>query len=62
MKQIVAWRLKEAGARWSPAGGVATAKAQAAWLSGAWGTLEDLRQALLLAVSRLRAASSQPTG
>ena len=50
LKQIVALRLKEAGARWSLTGGVATAKARAAWLSGDWDTLVELRETLPLAV------------
>jgi hypothetical protein len=43
-KQIVALRLKRAGARWTEHGAVATAKARAAWLSGSkdWHALFDL--------------------
>lgn len=38
-KQIVALRLKRAGARWAKAGAWAVAKARAAWLSHQWGDL-----------------------
>jgi len=38
-KQIVALRLKRAGARWAKAGASAVAKARAAWLSHQWGDL-----------------------
>jgi len=38
-KQIVALRLKRAGARWVKAGASAVAKARAAWLSHQWGDL-----------------------
>jgi hypothetical protein len=41
-KQIVAMRLKRSGARWTFAGASATAKARAAWLSGAWDILSSL--------------------
>lgn len=49
-KQIVSLRLKRAGARWTEAGAVKTAKARAAWLSGDWDTLAAERAALPLAV------------
>jgi hypothetical protein len=45
-KQIAGHRLKLAGARWSFAGSVQTAKARAAWLSGDWDALA-LKRALL---------------
>jgi hypothetical protein len=35
-KQLVSLRLKRAGARWTQHGAEMTAKARAAWLSGAW--------------------------
>lgn len=38
-KQIITMRLKRSGARWSPTGASATAKARTAWLSGTWDTL-----------------------
>ncbi len=38
-KQIITMRLKRSGARWSPSGASATAKARTAWLSGSWDTL-----------------------
>ncbi len=41
-KQIIAMRLKRSGATWSHSGAAATAKARAAWLSGAWDTLTAL--------------------
>ena len=41
-KQIIAMRLKRSGATWSHSGAAATAKARAAWLSGAWDTLTTL--------------------
>lgn len=49
-KQIVTQRLKLPGAQWMVAGAVQTAKARAAWLSGQWQTLCDLRSALPLAI------------
>lgn len=49
-KQIVALRLKRAGARWTESGAVKTAKARAAWLSGDWDILAAERAALPLAV------------
>jgi hypothetical protein len=48
-KQISTLRLKRAGARWSERGGLLTAKARAAWLSGAWDLLASKRAALSLA-------------
>lgn len=48
-KQIASLRLKRAGARWTEAGAVATAKARAAWLSNQWDDLATLRAALPLA-------------
>ena len=45
-KQIAGFRLKLAGARWTFQGGVQTAKARAAWLSGDWETLAVKRAAL----------------
>lgn len=41
-KQIVALRLKRAGARWAQAGASAVAKARAAWLSHQWDDLDLL--------------------
>jgi hypothetical protein len=41
-KQIVALRLKRAGARWAKACASAVAKARAAWLSHQWGDLDQL--------------------
>jgi len=41
-KQIVALRLRRAGARWTQAGASATAKARAAWLSNQWEELTAL--------------------
>ena len=35
-KQLISLRLKRAGARWTQHGATMTAKARAAWLSGAW--------------------------
>jgi hypothetical protein len=49
-KQIVAQRLKLPGAQWTLMGAVQTAKARAAWLSGYWQSLCDLRCALPLAI------------
>jgi hypothetical protein len=49
-KQIVSQRLKLPGAQWAVPGAVHTAKARAAWLSGQWQTLCDLRSALPLAI------------
>jgi hypothetical protein len=49
-KQIAGLRLKRAGARWTEAGAVATAKARAAWLSDQWDTLAARRAILPLAV------------
>lgn len=49
-KQIVGLRLKRAGARWTEAGALQTAKARAAWLSGDWDSLAADRAALPLAV------------
>jgi len=48
-KQITTLRLKRAGARWTEIGAVQTAKARAAWLSGAWEQLATARAALPLA-------------
>lgn len=48
-KQIAGMRLKRSGARWTEAGAVQTAKARAAWLSGAWQALASDRAALPLA-------------
>jgi hypothetical protein len=42
-KQIAGLRLKRAGARWTEAGAVATAKARAAWLSDQWDDLAARR-------------------
>ena len=47
-KQIVTHRLKLSGAQWTVAGAVQTAKARAAWLSGDWNSLSNLRQNLPL--------------
>jgi hypothetical protein len=49
-KQIVAQRLKRAGAQWIVEGAVLTAKARAAWLSGCWHTLCHKRASLPLAI------------
>ena len=49
-KQIVTQRLKLPGAQWEVAGAVQTAKARAAWLSGDWLSLCNLRSALPLAI------------
>jgi hypothetical protein len=49
-KQIVSHRLKVPGAQWTVSGAVQTAKARAAWLSGQWQSLCNLRSALPLAV------------
>ena len=49
-KQIVTQRLKLPGAQWTVLGAVQTAKARAAWLSGHWQSLCDLRSALPLAI------------
>jgi len=49
-KQIVTQRLKLPGAQWTVTGAVQTAKARAAWLSGQWQTLCNLRSALPLAI------------
>lgn len=46
-KQIVTQRLKRSGAQWIVAGAVRTAKARAAWLSGAWHSLRQKRARLL---------------
>lgn len=48
-KQIATLRLKRAGARWTQPGALLTAKARAAWLSGAWDLLASRRAALSLA-------------
>jgi hypothetical protein len=48
-KQIVTQRLKLSGAQWTVPGAVQTAKARAAWLSGHWQALCNLRSALPLA-------------
>jgi uncharacterized protein UPF0236 len=45
-KQIAGLRLKRAGARWTQLGALTTAKARAAWLSGAWEILATMRAAL----------------
>jgi hypothetical protein len=45
-KQIATLRLKRAGARWTERGALLTAKARAAWLSGAWETLAAKRATL----------------
>jgi hypothetical protein len=47
-KQIAGLRLKRAGARWTEAGAVATAKARAAWLSDHWDDLAARRADLHL--------------
>lgn len=49
-KQIVTQRLKLPGAQWLEQGAVYTAKARAAWLSGQWHTLCNMRAWLPLAV------------
>jgi len=49
-KQIVSHRLKLPGAQWTVTGAVQTAKARAAWLSGQWQSLCNLRSALPLAI------------
>lgn len=49
-KQIVTQRLKRSGAQWSLEGAVLTAKARAAWLSGAWHSLSQKRASLPLAI------------
>jgi hypothetical protein len=49
-KQIVTQRLKLPGAQWEVTGAVQTAKARAAWLSGSWQSLCNLRSALPLAI------------
>lgn len=49
-KQIVTQRLKLPGAQWTVTGAVQTGKAWAAWLSGQWQNLCDLRSALPLAI------------
>lgn len=49
-KQIVSHRLKLPGAQWTVTGAVHTAKARAAWLSGLWQSLCDLRSPLPLAI------------
>jgi hypothetical protein len=49
-QQIVSQRLKLPGAQWTVSGAVQTAKARAAWLSGHWQNLCDLRSALPLAI------------
>lgn len=49
-KQIVAQRLKRAGAQWMVEGAVLTAKARAAWLSGNWHSLCQKRARLPLAL------------
>jgi len=49
-KQIVTQRLKLPGAQWEVSGAVQTAKARAAWLSGCWQSLCQLRSALPLAI------------
>lgn len=49
-KQIAGFRLKLAGARWTFNGGVQTAKARAAWLSGQWDSLAAKRAFLPLVV------------
>jgi hypothetical protein len=48
-KQISTLRLKRAGARWTERGALLTAKARAAWLSGAWQVLAAKRASLSLA-------------
>jgi hypothetical protein len=49
-KRVVTHRLKLAGAQWVVEGAVQTAKARAAWLSGFWQPLCNLRSALPLAI------------
>lgn len=49
-KQIVSYRLKRAGARWSEEGASLTAKARAAYLSDQWDQLATKRSELPLAV------------
>lgn len=49
-KQIVTQRLKLPGAQWTVSGAVRTAKARAAWLSGQWHALCDLRLVLPWAI------------
>ena len=49
-KQIVTQRLKRSGAQWIVEGAVLTAKARAAWLSGAWDALCQKRARLPLAI------------
>ena len=49
-KQIVSYRLKRAGARWSEEGACLTAKARAAYLSDQWDQLATHRGELPLAV------------
>lgn len=49
-KQIAGLRLKRAGARWTEAGAIATAKARAAWLSHQWDDLAIRRATLPLAI------------
>ena len=49
-KQIVSYRLKRAGARWSEEGARLTAKARAAYLSDQWDELATLRSEIPLAV------------
>ncbi len=49
-KQIVTQRLKRSGAQWIVEGAVRTAKARAAWLSGAWHSLCRKRARLPLAI------------
>ena len=45
-KQIVTQRLKLSGAQWNLEGAILTAKACAAWLSGAWQNLISKRSLL----------------
>src|SRR6266508_1803570 len=52
-KQIAAARLKCAGARWTLAGVIATAKARAAWLTNTWDDLKPLYFNLSLAPNNL---------
>jgi hypothetical protein len=49
-KRVVTHRLKLAGAQWIVSGAIQTAKARAAWLSGFWQPLCNLRSALPLAI------------
>jgi hypothetical protein len=49
-KQIVSYRLKRAGARWTEEGACLTAKARAAFLSDQWDQLAERRSELPLAV------------